>query len=425
MELHYQIKCMIARPDPSLFRLLSSCRVNPGHPLCFNCWHPPFEQNQDSAGQWRFSADHRFKEVPLCQQFKTIPQTNQSQGCSEHHQSSRPVQAEDVLFTQTSDQPSVRFRFFCAHPLWQVHRGSRSRLQSAQKRGSFLSSFTLFRISFQRLLAWSLKTWKRLYLVRCSRISQRMSGESSPWPLSYPGTGRFGFLRSQIYRASGSRGDWLCHRSQDDPSNQKENRNPSVSPVQEKLGSSRIFLQTFPVEEASSFYSHPPPSARERLRTTDAFHFEALQLSGLCHQSPSQSRRDLVFLSVQGSDRGHYQGAERKLCFGQDSNQQFPGQPVLFPSLIVRLQSRQLVQENLSASKISACNLRNHSDRILSPSCKIGQNGPSEYTQITLGVYFQSNLGPYYSEYRKDETIVNFHQFAKFLMIRHSEFPVF
>ena len=400
---------------PSAFQLLSSRRAGPGHPLCFDCWNPPPKQNQNSAGQWRFSTDHRFREVSLCQQFKAIPQTSQSPCHSRHQQSSRPVKAEDVLFTQTSYQPSIRFRFFRSHTLWQVHRGSRSRLQSSQKRSSLLPSVTLFRISFQRLLAWSLKTWKRLYLFRCSRILQRMSGENSPWHLSDPGTGRFRLFRSQIYRASGPRRHWLCHRSQDDSSYQKQNRESSLLPVQEKLGSSRVFLQTFPVEEISSFCSHPPPPPRERLRSTDAFHFETLQLSGLCNQSPPQSRRDLVFLSAQGSDRGHYQGTERKLCFGQDSDQQFPSQPVLFPSLAVRLQSRQLVQENLSASKISECNLRDHSDRIFSPPCKIGQVATPQRSQITQRVYLKTDLGSYHPEDQRDETIINFNQFVIFL----------
>jgi hypothetical protein len=35
-----------------------------------------------------------------------------------HHQSSRSVKAEDVLFTQTSYQPSVRFRFFRPPATW-------------------------------------------------------------------------------------------------------------------------------------------------------------------------------------------------------------------------------------------------------------------------------------------------------------------
>jgi len=237
-----------------------------------------------------------------------------------------------------------------------------------------------------------------------------MSEKSSSWDLSGPGTRGFRFFRSQIYRASGSKGDWLCHRRQDDSSDQKQIRNPSLLPVQEKLGSRRVFLQTFPVEEASSFCSNPPPPPRERFRTTDAFHFETLHLSGLCNQSPSQSRRDLVFLSGKGIDRSHYQEAERKLCLGQDSHQQFPSQPVLFPALAVRLQSRQLVQETLPTSKISQCNLRDHSDRILSPSCKIGQDATPECSQITQRVYLQTNPGSYHPEYQKDEIIINFNQ---------------
>src|SRR4030043_800215 len=404
-----EIKMVFAKTGlfPSAFQLLSSRRAGPGHPLCFDCWNPPPKQNQNSAGQWCFPTDHRFREVSLCQQFKAIPQTSQSQGHSGHQQSSRTVKAKEVLFTQAPHQPSVRFGFFRSHPLWQVHRGSRSRLQSSQKRGSFLPSFCLFRISFQRLLAWYLKTWKRLYLFRCSGIPQRMSGENSSWHLSDPGTSRFRFFRSQIYRASGSRGYWLSHRSQEDPSNQKQNRNPSLPSVQERLGSSRVFLQTFPVEGTSSFCSHPPSPPRERLRTTDAFHFEALQLSGLCNQSPSQSRRDLVFLSTQGSDRSHYQGAERKLCLGQNSNQQFPSQPVLFPSLAVRLQSHQLVQETLPTSKISECNLRDDSDRIFSPPCKIGQVAAPKRSQITQRVYLKTDLGSYHPEDQRDKTIIN------------------
>src|SRR4030065_1243796 len=145
-----EIKMVFAKTGlfPSAFQLLSSRRAGPGHPLCFDCWNPPPKQNQDSAGQWCFPTDQRLREVSLCQQFKAIPQTSQSQGHSGHQQSSRSVTVEDVLFTPTSYQPSVRFGFFRSHTIWQVHRGSRSRLQSSQKRGSFLPSFSFFPTSF-------------------------------------------------------------------------------------------------------------------------------------------------------------------------------------------------------------------------------------------------------------------------------------
>ena len=157
-------------------------------------------------------------------------------------------------------------------------------------------------------------------------------------------------------------------------------------PIKNKIGNLRyhrfkkdwaaaeFFYQPFRWKKPHRFVVIRRPLPEKDSEQLTLFHPEALRLSGLCNQSPSQSRKDLVFLSAQGSDRSHHQGAERKLCLGQDSNQQFPSQPVLFPSLAVCLQSCQLVQETLPTSKISECNLRDDSDRILSPACKIGQN---------------------------------------------------
>jgi hypothetical protein len=84
-----------------------------------------------------------------------------------------------------------------------------------------------------------------------------------------------------------------------------------------------------------------------------------------------------------------------------------------------------LVQEALPTPKISEGNLGDYSNRILSPPGKVGENRPSEYTQITLGVYFQGKHGPYYPKYQKNEAIVNLEQFVKFLKNRRSEYPVF
>ena len=125
-----EIKMVFAKTGsfPAAFQLLSSCRVNPGHPLCFDCWNPPPKQNQNPAGQRCFSTDHWLEEVSLCQPFKAIPQTSQSPGHSGHQQSSRSVKAKDVLFTQASYQPSFRFGFLRSHSLRQAHRGSRGRL---------------------------------------------------------------------------------------------------------------------------------------------------------------------------------------------------------------------------------------------------------------------------------------------------------
>ena len=116
-------------------QLLSSSRIDPSHPLRFDRWHSPSKQNKDSSRQRCFSANHRFKEVPLCQQFKALPQMSQSQNHPEHQQGSRSVKVKDVLSPPTPYQPSVRLRFFRSHPLWQVHRRSRRILSPPGKIG--------------------------------------------------------------------------------------------------------------------------------------------------------------------------------------------------------------------------------------------------------------------------------------------------
>jgi hypothetical protein len=73
-----------------------------------------------------------------------------------------------------------------------------------------------------------------------------------------------------------------------------------------------------------------------------------------------------------------------------------------------------LVQETLPTSKISECNLRDYSDRIFGPPCKIGQIATPERSQITQRVHFKTDLEPYHPEDQGDETIINFNQFANF-----------
>ena len=259
-------------------------------------------------------------------------------------------------------------------------------------------------------MAWPLKTRTRLYLFACARIPQRILGKVPSGIYRIRVRADSGFFDHKFIEPLDEESiSYVIVAKMTRPIINKMGES-SLLPVQEKLGSSRVFLQPFPVEETSSFCSNPPPPPRERFRTTDAFHPEALHLSGLCNQSPSQSRRDLVFLSAKGIDRSHYPGAERKLCLGQDSNQQFPGQPVLFSSPAIRLQSRQLVQETLPTSKISEGNLRDHSDRIFSPPGKIGQDATPESSQITQRVYLQTDPGSYHPEYQKNETVINFNQ---------------
>ncbi len=131
-----------------------------------------------------------------------------------------------------------------------------------------------------------------------------------------------------------------------------------------------------------------------------------LLTSSVCNQSSLTTRKDLVFLSAPNCYRNHHQRVERKLCFGQDSHQQYSSQPTVFSAFTARLQYRQLVQKTLLATEIPECHLRDHSNGIPGIACKVSQKGPSKYPQITHGVYLQTNTGSHYPEYSKDGPVI-------------------
>ena len=377
---------------------LSSGRINPGYDLCFDCWYPPSEQNKDSSRQWCFSTDCRLKELSLLQQFKTFFKKSQPQNNSRYQQGSRSLKAKDVLSPKAPHQHPLRFRFLCSYPLWQVYRRSREGLQPSQKRSSFLSSFTLFRISLQRLLAWYLKTRKCLHLYRFSRVFKDMFRENPSLSLSYSSASRLRFLRSQVYRTPRRSKYWLLYCSQNDPSYQGESVEPPLSQIQEELGSCRVLLPTLSLEETTSFCSNQTTTTRKRLRTTHSLYLKTICLSDLCNQSPFEARKSLVFLQTPSIYRSSYQRTERKLCSGQDSNQQLPSQSGLFFSAPFCLQYRQLVQKALSSTEIPECYIRNYSDRVPGIAGQIGQIKEPECTQITSRIYSPTDIGSYYSE---------------------------
>ena len=382
----------------STFQPLSSRRINPGHHLCFDCWYSSFKQDQDSSRQWCFPTDCRVEKLSLLQQFKTFLKKSQPQNNPGYQQGSRLLKAKDVLSSQASHQSSLRFRFFGSYPLRQVYRRSRDRLQPPQKRSSFLSSFTLLRISLQRFLAWYLKTRKCLHLHWFGRVLKNMFRQTSSVSLSYSPASRLWFLRSQVHRTPRRSKYWLLYCSQDDSSYQEQSMGSSLSPVQERLGSGRVSLSTVSLEETTPFCGDSPTFTRKRLRTTHPLYFKALCLSSFCNQSPFESRKGLVFLQTPSNHRSPYQGTQRELCSWPNPNQQLPCQSGLFFFTPFRLQHRQLVQETLPTTEISECCFRDYSDRVLSIAREISKNRQPQHTQITSRIYLQTNIGTHYSE---------------------------
>lgn len=392
-----QVAFAILREVYSTLQPLSSYRVNLGHCLCNNCRYLPFEQDQDFTGQQFLPANNRLKEFSLCQQSETLPETNRPQSNSGYQQGARSAEVKDVP-SQTPHKPLIRPRFFRPYHLWKVHRRSQSRLQSSQKRQAFLPSLTLFRIPHKRLLAWSLKAWRCLYRNWSSRVLERVPCQDPILYLPHKPKRRFRFLRSQIYRASRRGKGWLCRGSQNHLSHKKTPGRPTLSQVQERLGSSRVLLQTLEMEKSSSLCSDTQTATRERCRTAYTFHPNPLCLSGLCNQPSYETSKHLVLLQRPSHYRANYQRTQGRLHFSQDSHKQLSGQSGLFLSTAFRLQYSQLVQENLFIPKIPECYLTDYSHRVFSFASKIGQVTSQECAQIAGRIYLQANIGTDYAQ---------------------------
>ena len=376
---------------------LSSYRSNSNYYLCNNCRYLPFKQDQNFTRQQFLSADNRLKEFSLCQQPKTLSEANRSQDDSRGQQSSRPTEVEDVL-SQSSDKPLIRSGFFGSYHLWKIHRRSQSRIQSIQKRQTFLSSSALFRVSYQRLLAWGIKTWRCIYRFGLSRVLERMPCQTSTLYLPHTCKGRFRLFRPQIYRTSRRERNRLCRCSQNHPKNQKRVRSSTLSQIQEGLGSIPILLQTLQVEKSSSLHSDTQTITKEGLGATNTSHDNPLCLPGVCDQPLYETSEHLVLLQRPGQHRANYQRTEGRLHFGQYSHKQFSSQSSLFLSTSFCLQHSQLVQEILLATEISECYITNRSYRVFSSACKINQIGKQECAQDTSTIYLQPGTGADYAQ---------------------------
>ena len=209
---------------PDSKRSLPTYRTDIVHNVRNNCRYSAFKSNQNSSGKWCFSKDHWFQNLSLRQQSETLFEKSGPLCDPEHQPPTRSSETKDVLSPQTPHQPPVRFRFFGPHHLREIHRRGPSRLQSSQKGRAFLSSTSLLRVAHPRVLAWGLKTGKRLYLRWFSRFPECLLSQSSSLYLPHPSESRLRLLRSQIYPdlKSGREKDRLCHCGQIDQHHQKE-----------------------------------------------------------------------------------------------------------------------------------------------------------------------------------------------------------
>ena len=393
-------KVVIAK-ESSIFsenQLLSPRRDGAGNHLCLNRGHLPVKQNGNHARQRSFSTNCWLSAISLCQQFKTFFKTH---GCAmypSHQQGSRQPAFKNVLSAQTTHKPTVRYRFIRIDHLRQEYRRSQSRIQSAQTRRPFLSSLVLLRSAYQRLLAWCIEARGCLHSRRLPGIFQRMPWKNTTLHISPARAGRFRILRSRIHRIP-RREEYRIRRSgQDDPCHSAQSRGPALSIFPQGLGGSRIRVYAYELEKTSPFYCYSPAVTGKRFQPIAIIHATALCLPGLCHQFAFGPSEHLVFLPGQGGHRSAYQRAQRKLRLGQNTHKFFFGQSNLFLPIVIRVQSRQLVQKNMFAERISELNITDNSHRTVSVARPFSQTRQPACSQSAQQLYLQEKFRGYYSQ---------------------------
>ena len=383
--------------DIPTWQALPSNRTDACNNLCSDLRDSSDKQDKNITRQWFLSTDNRIKNISLCKQPEMIFKKSKSENNSRYLQSSRLFKIKNVLSTKSTDKFIAGFRFNCFDNLWEVYRGSQSRIQSAKKRSAFISSAAMFRISQERVLAWDIKTRRCLYFNWFSEIFRRMFGKDTALCLSCPGARGFRFFRPQIYRAVRRQMHRLRHCGKTNAANKKKTWRIKILSFPEGLGCFNFSVSTTRLGKPSQVYIYSQKVAAETRGPTEFIYSQTIFLSGFCKQSFVEAGKCLVFLQRESEYRKTHQRIKRRLCFGKDSDQKFSGKSDVFSLTCFSIQHYQLVQKDLFTKKISEINSPNHTVRDINSTCEIGQYSTQKCFEIAERIYSGENLKWYYS----------------------------
>ena len=345
------------------------------------------KQNKDTTRKWFFPTNNWIKNISLCKQPETIFKKSKPENNSRYLQSSRLFKIKNVLSAKSTDEFIAGFRFNCFDSLWEVYRGSQSRIQSQKKRSAFISSVAMFRISQKRVLAWDIKTRKCLYFNWLSDIFRRMSGEDTALCLSCPGASGFRFFRPQIYRTVRRQMHRLCHRGKTYSAYKEKDSGIAISSFSQGLGSFNFPVPATRLGKTPQVYSYSQKVSAKTGRSTEFIYSQAIFLSGFCKQSFIESRKYLAFLQRESEHRKTHQRVKRRLCVGKNPDQKFSGESDVFPFTCFSIQHYQLVQKNLSTPKISEINSANYKVRDTGFTREVGKSTSQKYFEDTKRIY--------------------------------------
>lgn len=372
--------------------------VNAGYNICDNLRDSSLEQNEDSSREWSVSANNRIGKFSLRQQPKAISKRRQLKNNSGDRTDTRLPEAEDVFFAKTDYQSFVGFRFNRFNNLWKADRRSKSRIQSTQERSAFLSSSALFRDQPEGILARDSATGERFFFYWGGQIPQGMFGKNTAACLPFAGAGGQWFLRSQIHRSIRRQRDWLCRSSQTDVKAKKRAGRLAVSSFSPGLVGNGIPISTLWLEMSPSIYRYSQKAASEGRGPDNIIYHRSIFVSGFCEQSSFGTGKYLAFLPRAGKHRKANPGIKGRLCFSQDSNQNFSSESNVFSTSSSGLQYYKLVQTNLSARKISEIYTTNDTIGDLSFTGQISQNRQPKFTEAAGRIHFSALSKTGYSE---------------------------
>jgi len=341
-------------------------------------WDRAIEHNPHPSVQWPIPADHRLKNLSLCQHTEAFLNQDSRWHDPEDHRSSRSTPFKDV--PSPSYQSDPRSGFYRPYSLREAP-GSNSGLQSPQTGSCVLSSSALLRSSYSRLLAWNLSIRQYSFGRRSSPIPGRMFCQDTTRDLPDTGSRRRRLLQLESCRISRRGKKRLRHRSQSYQTYPTYTQWSYLSRVQEGLGSRRVFIPATWMEGASSLHRGSQASSREARGSAYAFCSQTACLPCDCDQSRPFTGKRLAFLQWPGRDRAKYQRAKVGLSFSQDSHQEFQGERSLLSSTPSFLQRCKLVQAILSSKEVSPCYPEHHSHSAFDDTRKAGQIRQQECSQ--------------------------------------------
>lgn len=361
-----------------------SGRSSPGSYLCHRSWHRPNREYPIPSLQRIDSPPSRSARIPSPRYPKNIPMAIQQNTSDISANSSRQIQKRAGPTVKFAVQRRYRCRYNQPDYVWPSRR--RGCRLSAQK------------ASWQILLCadYFQRGQNGLKFGHGTALRQRQSlhrgmavfgANPQQTPFDHSGqshttqTGRR-FLRQGYYTTPGREKLGICHCCQNDNTSQRTDGLCSLSRIRPRMGSRRVYIYSFSLEQRTSFRGYPQTTGhRTRGHSETSFYFQALHLSqSIGRRQPcTHSRICLSFLLRQGIPRTPLAGIQRFIQHGSDSYPKLLGQCRLHGNDPMGLRSGLGFSIPVFAQRSSTLEYIHITPRVVVVASRMGQKRNQQY----------------------------------------------